>query len=143
MEYTSTFVRYERKGDRAVPVRVTKSWVTTEGRGGQKQRAFRVTRVSELRRIPNADREQAPEPWCSSQRVESRERLMTLMQRDTNEPMLQEAGYDQYTLPIGRLDNLSWAQANAPMDAEPDTREWYTRQQWAELRGHDDDEVVS
>lgn len=142
MEYTATFVRYERTGNRVVPVRVTKSWVTAEGMRGQlKTKAFKATRVTELRRMPNGDREQAPEAWESSRRVESRERLMTLMQRDTEEPMLQEAGYDQYTLPLGRLDNLSWAQANAPMDAEPDTREWFTRQQWAELRGHSDDDA--
>lgn len=143
MEYSSTFVRYERKGDRVVPVRVTKQWVTAEGMRGQlKAKVFKAVRVTELRRMPNAGREQAPEAWESSRRVESRERLMTLMQRDTDEPMLQEAGYDQYTLPMGNAP-LSWAQANAPMDAEPDTREWYIRQQWAELRGHEDEEAVA
>lgn len=152
-QYESTFVRYERRGDRIVPVRVTKAWVEPPEQrvapGKQKvlkastaaklARRFVAVRVTELRKWPSGDLEKAPEAWESSKRVESRERLMGLLQRGTEEPVLQEAGYDQYFLPMGN-GPLSWAQANAPLDAEPESREWYLRRQWAELRGHEDDE---
>jgi hypothetical protein len=100
--YQSTFVRYERRGDRVVPVRVTKSWVTSEGRTGTPgRRAFMTTRVSELRRMPKPDHSEAPPEWPADERVETRERLMTLLAKDApeGECLVREAGYDRRWLP--------------------------------------------
>lgn len=144
MEYSSTFVRYERRGNRVVPVRVTKQWVTAEGLGGKlKAKVFSAVRVTELRGIPRGGREQAPEAWSSyPERVESRERLlhMTVNYRleEGGQDVVWAAGAHDPTLAMGD-EPLSWRQANAPMDAEPDSREWHLRRQWAELRGHEDE----
>jgi len=106
-----------------VPVRITKSWVSTEVRGldNRKEpkvvRKFMVTRVSEGRmgRIRN---ERDPEdpvapPWQSSHRVETRERLMTLLERGQpeGECLVREAGYDQCWLPYAVPANPTAAQA--------------------------------
>lgn len=103
--YQSTFVRYERRGDKVVPVRVTKQWVSQESKAGTERRTFKTVRVTELRRMPvnepDPELPQAPKGWQSSDRVDSRERLMGLCQKGTEEPMLQEAGYDQRWLPLG------------------------------------------
>lgn len=159
-EYTSTFVRYERRGDRVIPVRVTKAWVEPPEQrsapGKQKvlsaklARRFTTVRVTELRKFPNGDVEHGPEAWTSwAERVESRERMLTLdhhVKSKTGgiirEPILFPAGAGEPTLEIGNAP-LSWAQANAPMDAEPDTREWHIRREWAESRGYEDDEQVA
>lgn len=150
--YESTFVRYERREGRVVPVRVTMAWVEPpevrqqSAPGKQKvlkpgqvplARRFMAVRVTELRRMPAGEREQAPEAWQSWERVESRERLMTLLDK-SGEPVLQEAGYDQRWLTLGNQP-LTWSQANQPMDAEPESREWFLRRDWAESRGYDDD----
>ena len=147
MQYSSTYVRWERRGDRAIPVRVTKSWVTAEGlRGKLKARAFIPTRVTELRmRDVRGDRETAPEPWTSWDRVESRQRLLGLVVKyalpEGGESILTPEFAGQRVLGLGDLSSLSWRQANAPMDAEPESREWFIRRDWAELRGfHDDQE---
>lgn len=115
--YQSTYVRYERRGDRVVPVRVTKQWIHTEKKALDQRkeptivRAFRTTRVTELRRMPvnevDPAEPQAPKGWQSSDRVESRERMMGLFDKD-GEPVLQEAGYDQRWLPPGEPSPSSW-----------------------------------
>lgn len=144
MEYNSTYIRYERKGARVVPVRVTKSWVTAEGlRGKLKTKAFVATRVTEVRmRDVRGDREQAPEAWDSSpNRVESRARLLGLKVKYS----LEEGGLpvlvDPTAGPCLAMDcgPLTAAQARQPMEAEPESREWYLRREWAESRGFDDD----
>lgn len=120
MLYTSTFVRYERRGNRVQPVRVTKSWVSQEIKSmdGRKEpklvRKFMATSVTEVPMRKLTDREDAPEAWESFERVESRERLLTLWQRGDKdcEPVVREAGYDQRWLPLGSLEGLSAAQAS-------------------------------
>lgn len=110
----SQYVRYERRGDRVVPVRVMKQWVTNEvaqhdnRKAPKAVRKFMAVRVSELRmgRMPREealDAEGKPVAWQSSSRVESRERLTTLWQRgdEACEPVVREAGYDQHWLPLG------------------------------------------
>lgn len=145
MDYSTTYVRYERRGTRVVPVRVTKQWVTAEGMRGQlKARVFKAVRVTELKmRDVRGDREAAPEAWSSTpERVESRERLHGLVTKYTLEdgglPVAWCAGAGEPTLEMGD-EPLTARQANQPMDAEPESREWYLRRQWAELRGHEDD----
>ncbi len=113
--YSSTFVRYERRGDRVVPVRVTKAWVTFAARE-EETRKFITTRVSELRRMPRnePDRDDPPTPaWESSHRVETRERLMTLLAKDApeGECLVREAGYDQCWLPYSVPASPTAAQA--------------------------------
>lgn len=113
--YTSTFVRYERRGTRVQPVRVTKSWVCQEVKAldGRKEpklvRKFIATSVTEVPMRKLGGREGAPadEPWESYDRRETRERLLTLWQRgdEACEPVVREAGYDQHWLP---LDLLGW-----------------------------------
>jgi hypothetical protein len=154
VSYQSTFVRYERREGRVVPVRVTKAWVeppqAREAAPGKQKvlkgglaRRFMTVRVTELRRVPNDGREQAPEAWTSwGERVESRERVMGLCQKGTEDPVLQEAGYDQYFLPVG-TQPLTLRQAEQPMDAEPESREWYLRRQWAESRGYEDEQEAA
>jgi hypothetical protein len=146
VEYTSSFVRYERRGNRVVPVRVTKSWVSAEGLRGQlKARSFHATRVTELKmRDVRGGREEAPEAWSSwPERVESRARLLAMPVKyklaEGGEPVLVPEGAGLPTLAIGDLTGLTWAQANQPMDAEPESREWWIRLQWAESRGWDDE----
>lgn len=109
--YQSTFVRYERVGDKVTPVRVTKQWVnreTRKGASGNDSRldsAFRVVRVTELRRFPVNE----PEPgdpkvpaWTSSDRQETRERVMNLLERGQpeGECLVREAGYTERWLPF-------------------------------------------
>lgn len=120
----SQFVRYERRGDRVVPVRVTKQWVTSEVPSMDRRkepkavRKFVTVRVTELDPRRLTDREQAPEAWVSSDRVETRERLMTLWQRgdEACEPIVREAGYDQHWLPLGQApfvgDQHGWTLDN-------------------------------
>lgn len=145
MEYSSTFVRYERRGNRVVPVRVTKQWVTQEGMRGQlKAEVFSAVRVTELRGMPRGNREQAPEAWSSyPEQVESRERVLGLVAKYElecgGEPVLRCAGHSDPTLAMGS-EPLTMRQVEQPMDAEPDTREWHMRHQWAEMRGFGDDE---
>jgi hypothetical protein len=130
--YQSTFVRYERRGDRVVPVRVTKQWVSAEVRGldNRKEpkvvRKFLATRITELRMSSIRDREVAvdtdpaapsrigkPVAWASSNRVETRSRLMTLSERGVKdgEPLVREAGYDQCWLPYSVPANPTLAQS--------------------------------
>jgi hypothetical protein len=85
-------------------VRVTKSWVSLASREGKETaRKFITTRVSELRRMPRneVDREDPPAEWPVSDRVETRERIMTLLAKDApdGECIVREAGYDQRWLP--------------------------------------------
>jgi hypothetical protein len=107
--YQSQYVRYERRRDRVVPVRVIKQWTTLDGK-----EAFKVVRVTEvpITRLA-ASRESAPEAWVSSNRVETRERVLTLWAKGDEqcEPIVKEAGYDQRWLPLGDLSNLTAAQA--------------------------------
>lgn len=123
--YQSTFVRYERRGDRVVPVRVTKSWVTAERKDGTKVNPrFTITRVTECRTERLSDREPAldaqgkPVAWVSSSRVESRERLLTLSERGVKdgEPLVREAGYDQRWLPYSVPAQPTKAQAGWSLD---------------------------
>ena len=150
---TSSYIRYDSRGLRVVPVRVTKSWVEPAelkaAPGKQKVlkqgRRFICTRVTELRmRDVRGDREQAPEPWTSWDRQETRERLLTLPVKyklpEGGEPVLRPAHAGEPCLPLGDLGALSWAQANAPMEAEPETREWCLRRDWAESRGYWEDD---
>lgn len=130
LSYTSTFVRYERRGGALVPVRVTKQWVNREERGGKSSRKFLVTRVTEVPWRQLTDREPAldaagkPVAWASSARVETRERLQTLWQRgdEACEPIVREAGYDQCWLPLGDLSKLTWVQANQKLAGEDQVR---------------------
>lgn len=153
--YQSNHVRYERRADRVVPVRVSKQWVTF-GQEPKVQTKFIAVRVSELRNFPPADYTDCPEeePWTSSQeRVESRERLMGLyikgadflecqlcggcvIERDhaqsacpgkVDEPLVREAGYNQPWLPSGDLSRLTAAQAAYSLDnANGFERVWFT-----------------
>jgi hypothetical protein len=107
--YQSSYVRYERNGDRVTPVLVAKKWVNPPEKSAAKQQKFTVVRVSQLQwgrmeREPAVDAEGHPVLWQSSSRVETRERLMTLWERgDENcEPIVREAGYDQHWLPQGK-----------------------------------------
>jgi len=127
--YQSEYVRYERKGDRVVPVRVVKQWVSRElptndsRREPVVKRVFRTTRLSEVPWSRLTERESAPEPWVSSDRVETRERLQGLFTRgEQGEPVLQEAGFDQYFLPIGS-EPLTLAQARQTLDNQLGGRE--------------------
>ena len=121
----SQYIRYERRDGRVVPVRVIKQWVTREVPSLDKrkeptvQRKFITVRVTELRMRGIGDLEQAPEPWCSfPDRVESRERLMTLWQKgdEACEPLVREAGFDQRWLPLGQApfvgDAYGWSLDN-------------------------------
>lgn len=158
MEYTSSYVRYERRGQRVVPVRVTKAWVeppeVREVPGKQKVlkqgqvakvRSFHAVRVTELKmRDVRGGREEAPEAWSSwPERVESRARLLNLPVKyklaEGGEPVLTPVGAGSPTLPIGDATQWTMAQARQPMDAEPESREWWMRLQWAESRGWDDE----
>ncbi len=118
MQYSSTFVQYERRGGTLVPVRVTKQWVSREDRRGQVSRAFQVTRITEVPWRQLTDRERAPEPWVSSSRVEGRDRLLILSERGVKdgEPLVREAGYDQYWLPYSVPANPTAAQAAWSLD---------------------------
>lgn len=143
--YTSSYVRYERRGARVVPVRVTKQWDEREGmRGNLKQKAFKAVRVTELKmRDVRGDREQAPEAWTSSPaRVETRERLLTLCVKYELEegglPILTDPTAGPY-LAIGDQSTWTERQVNTPLDAEPESREWHMRRQWAEMRGFGDE----
>lgn len=124
--YESTFVRYERRGDRVVPVRVTKAWVSTERKPMDTRkaptvvRAFKAVRVTELRKFPAADgwddeecRNYPRREWPANKvdRVESRERLFTLCDAE-GEQVVREAGYDQCWLPYSVPANPTLAQAN-------------------------------
>lgn len=123
--YQSTFVRYERRGNRVIPVRVTKQWVTIEKPAFDGRKApsvvskFKTVRVTELRDFP------APAQWNmdayapyprreypdnSGARVETRERLFTLCDKD-GEQVVREAGYDQRWLPYSLPANPTAAQA--------------------------------
>lgn len=121
LSYTSTFVRYKRRGGTVVPVRVTKQWVAPPAarvpqgydpeldRPKMGTKRFVAVRVTEVpwRQLTDRDRdtvhEGEAEAWCSSQRVESRERLQTLLVAGTeDQPVLQEAGFDQCWLPLGQ-----------------------------------------
>jgi hypothetical protein len=132
--YQSTFVRYERRGDRVVPVRVTKQWVSFEKKpiDNRKEpevtRRFTCSRIQEVRWTKLTDREQAPEAWVSSSRVESRERILGLGN-------VLPAGACQPTLDLDDASKWSLAQVEAPLDLEPGTREHALRMQWATLRG--------
>ncbi len=127
--YQSTIVKYERRGDTVVPVRVTNQWVSQESRDGKVNSKFTSVRVSELRRFPvnEPDPELPRAVWPVSDRVETRERLMGLyikgadflecqlcggcvIERDharsacpgkVDEPLVREAGYNQAWLPQG------------------------------------------
>lgn len=125
--YSSTFVRYERNGNKVTPVRVTKQWTSIEvpNRDSRKEpevrSRFKAVRVTQLGwhgfdRMPAADEPKA-EPWQSSHRVESRERMLTLFAKD-GEPVLQEAGYDQCWLPLGDLSQLTAAQEAQTLDTQ-------------------------
>jgi hypothetical protein len=125
--YQSSNVRYERTADRVVPVRVTKQWVTF-GQEPKVQKKFIAVRVSVLRDFPPADYSDCPkeEPWTSSPaRVESRERLQTLLVKGDpeGEPVLREAGYDQRWLPCGDLSKLTAAQAAQTLENQGGGRE--------------------
>ncbi len=117
MRGSSTIVRYECRGPRLVPVRVTKQWVAfgPEDKPVWKFIPVRVTDTSVGRLW---DRERTPEPWCSSSRVETRERLMTLVQAgdENGEPLVREAGYSECWLPPGDLSNLTAAQVTQSLD---------------------------
>lgn len=110
----STYVRYERRGDRVIPVRVTKQWVTAERPNHDSRKAptqirkFLAVQVTEMARFPRPDREALaeapPEPYQSfppGYRTETRDRLLTLSERGVpdGEPVVREAGYDQRWLP--------------------------------------------
>lgn len=140
-----------------VPVRVTKTWVEPPDqravpgkqkvlKSAQVGRQFIATRVTELKmRDVRGDREAAPEDWTSWDRVESRARLLTLVTKykleDGGEPVLVPVGAGLPCLDIGD-EPLTRAQVDQPMDAEPESREWWMRRQWAEWRGFDvDDEL--
>lgn len=117
--YQSTYVRYERRGDRVVPVRVTKSWVGFEvrqhdNRKEPKQvRKFIATQLTELRRFPRPDYSEGKPEWPVTGRVETRERLLTLPERGVKdgEPLVREAGYDQCWLPYSVPAQPTAAQA--------------------------------
>jgi hypothetical protein len=145
MVHQSQYVRYERVGNRVKPVRVVKQWDEREGlRGNLKQRVFKTVRVTELKmRDVRGDREQAPEAWTSSPaRVESRERLLGLVVKYELEQGGEPVLVDPYAGPCLAMGETNvWAyQARIPLEAEPESREWHLRRQWAELRGHEDDE---
>lgn len=156
LAYTSTYIRYERRGDRVVPVRVTKSWVEPPelraAPGKQKVlkptqagRRFAATRVTEVKmRDVRGGREGSPEPWTSWDRQESRARLQGLVVKyklpEGGEPVLVPVGSGHGVLTLDDPSKWTRAQAEQPMDAEPETREWWTRRQWAESRGFWDDE---
>lgn len=133
------------KSDRLVPVRVTKQWVTAEGLGGKlKAKSFHAVRVSELKmRDVRGDREQAPEAWSSSPgRVETRERLKTLVVKyelaQGGEPVLVDPT-DGPCLGLGDMSKWTARQHATPLEAEPESREWFMRRQWAEMRGYEDE----
>ncbi len=117
MHGSATFIRYERRGARLAPVRVTKQWVNFGDKVKPDWRfiAVRATEVS-LGRV--WDRERTQEPWCSSSRVETRERLMTLAQvgEENGEPLVREAGYTEHWVPLGDLSCLTAAQAAWTLD---------------------------
>lgn len=105
--YQSTFVRYERVGDKVTPVRVTKQWVNREVAGAIRgsNTAFKVVRVTELRRFPVNEAEPGDPTvpaWTSSDRRESRERVMNLLERSQpeGECLVREAGYTERWLPF-------------------------------------------
>lgn len=119
-------MRYERRGNRVVPVRVTKRWVSTEKKALDQRKAptvvrkFHTVRVTELRKFPTPaewdddTNERYPRrEWPANKvdRVESRERVMGLLDKD-GEPVLQEAGYDQRWLPYSVPANPTAAQAS-------------------------------
>lgn len=155
--YTSTFIRYERRGARVVPVRVTKSWVEPPElraapgkqkvlKPAQAGRSFHATRVTELKmRDVRGGREESPEPWTSWDRQESRERLLGLVTKyklpEGGEPVLVPVGAGLATLEMGNPLEWTRAQHEQPMDAEPETREWWMRREWAESRGYWDDDA--
>lgn len=109
----STFVRYERRGDRVVPVRVTKQWVHTAvkpmdtRKESRRVDAFQATRVTEIgyRRMPRevaVDENGHPVAWQSYEpRQESRARMLTLYQQvgKVREPVLFPAGAGEDFLP--------------------------------------------
>jgi hypothetical protein len=82
-EYQSSFIRYERTGDRVQPVRITKSWVSD----GAEARIFAVTRVTEVpwRRVFKAQ----PIEECSSYQAPQDTRASLLASG-----ILKEAGHD-------------------------------------------------
>lgn len=145
VDYTSSFVRYERRGNRVIPVRVTKTWVTAEGlRGKLKARSFHATRVTELKmRDVRGGRETAPEEWCSFHNRETRERVLGLVTKyklaEGGERVLIPLGDGIPVLPIGDQSTWTQRQAEQPFDPEPESREWWMRRQWAESRGYDDE----
>lgn len=126
----STFIRYERSGDKVRAVRVTKQWVTREvpARDSRREPAvqskFIAVRVSQvpmrqLKREPVLDEDGLSVPRSSGgdARVESRERMMTLLAKD-GEPVLQEAGYSERWLPLGDLSRLTAAQARQALETQ-------------------------
>jgi hypothetical protein len=127
--YQSSHVRYERRGNRVTPVRVTKQWVTF-GQEPKVQKKFITVRASVLRAFPPADYSDCPreEPWTSGDfgpGVESRERVLGLLVKGDpeGEPVLREAGYDQCWLPSGDLSKLTAAQAAQTLDGQQGGRE--------------------
>ena len=119
----SQYIRYERRGDKLVPVRVTKQWVTFEIPQLDKRkpprvvRKFIAVRSTALQMRGIGDLEQAPEPWQSyPDRVETRERLLTEVVDAEGEPLVRECGGDQRWLPLGRAplvgDGHGWSLEN-------------------------------
>lgn len=87
----STYIRYERRGDKVTPVRVTKSWVSREVQNVDTRRApkvvrkFQATRVSQVpwrqltdREVPRDDAGKAIAWSSGKENVETRERILTL-----------------------------------------------------------------
>lgn len=153
MQYASTFVRYESRGGRKVPVRVTKQWVTFESRGGKTTRRFITTSVTELKYRDiraGLDRtyvhEGQHENWVSNTRQDTRERLLGMVVRyslpEGGLPVLEDPTAGPF-LPLDDASGWTLRQAQQPMDAEPDSCEWNMRRQWAELRGFDDEPEVA
>lgn len=124
--YQSTFVRYERRGDQVVPVRVTKAWVgfvkpaLDQRKEPTEVKKFIPVSITELRMRQLTDREGAPkdQPWQSTNRVESRARLhglITLKAGDEPQLVAWEAGYCEDYLPLTE-GPLTAAQAAQTLD---------------------------